>query len=1284
MEKSIFSEMVGKFNRTITLRMRLEPVTFDKNHKMQFVNLEDLKIVSETKKMNQLFYNESQIKKEYARFKKVFDEFHADIIEKYLKGLSDNSENNGLQRNLNEYRDAFKDEKGKSALNEIKKNLKSIIKITSKDSPKNTEFYSEIVDTFKWKTCKQHLDEFCKKVPSRQIVQDLYGKVKIYNSDLLTSRKYIYKDDKANTLSKRFIENLDMFCKNQRVWGKYKQKADLVNIMQTHWEELRSAIEKSLKCDKNLSLNFEEVVFDISSYYLFIAPSQIKMYNNFIGKVNQSINEYNQRHPNEKIVRFHKLFCQILSNNENNNTITDSESLQRGIDKVEGDIKLILGLNGNKNYSVEKFLSSLDAYEMERIFVRKKDFTRYFNSNKYNIDFFEIFSETKGNNGISLSDINKKTGCENFCQEFFKEMKFYDEQDNREKELLMTIKDYFEKYCDCPQKAFEGERKSFLLNTLECINKLNKKLSIFDVENEKFDDEFLTELSEIRRILKDVNYLYNEIRYFITQKKSQYPEYRIFFGENENFLSGWAYKSGNEDATQYKGYLFRQKVRTDDANYDYNYFFGYSKSQVLFKESKLLPLAEDGSLERFCYYQTKGESIENDKSIKKAEGSLMDYINKKCGQSLANVKGLEKNRELFSQFEKNKEEEDYINALVKVANSKENITELRDYKPKSSDRCVDVRKAIIDIANTRKVKFYKRIEWDELVNSMNNSDENKKLYLFRISSKDLNYSIPNKLLGQFPRKRRGKDNLHTLYFRSLMTPNDNSDHSEEDITDIGTGMLYFRPQKGDMTETHKPGKIRKKRWAEEESSNSKFSEFEYGLYKDKRFHRNQLTLHLSICQNYKSVKTITKEINKEVCDIIRKNKKKCNILGIDRGEKNLLYLSLINPTGEILFQKSLNEIIENNIITNYRTLLQQKSEEIKHQQSHCETIEKISNFKKGYLSRAIHIISKIAVENNAIIIMEKLSKGMKQSRQKIGYNVYQKFETDLINKLAYYVDKDKKEGEVGHYLKPLQLCGDNTSQNNKNDDKVIQNGIIFFVPAEYTSKIDPVTGFVNKITKSTDPIKVIKGVRYDKKKNYYIFKVKFSGPSKKTWELVTKGPRIRYNRRNAKYELIEDLTTEFDKLFVEIKVNSDDMWPKIKSKIEQEEAFKLNFKGLFKLLLQMRNADPGRKEAKYRDFIISPVLDSKGEQYFSSQYLDSSQESIDMDNLPVHLSSPVNKLLPEDSDANGAYNIARKGKIVVDKIVREEDLEIPEGTWLKFAQEQDSNHERTDTNLYDC
>ena len=124
MEKSIFSEMVGKFNRTITLRMRLEPVTFDKNHKMQFVNLEDLKIVSETKKMNQLFYNESQIKKEYADFKKVFDEFHADIIEKYLKELSDNSENNELQRKLNDYRDAFENEKGKSALNEIKEELK--------------------------------------------------------------------------------------------------------------------------------------------------------------------------------------------------------------------------------------------------------------------------------------------------------------------------------------------------------------------------------------------------------------------------------------------------------------------------------------------------------------------------------------------------------------------------------------------------------------------------------------------------------------------------------------------------------------------------------------------------------------------------------------------------------------------------------------------------------------------------------------------------------------------------------------------------------------------------------------------------------------------------------------------------------------------------------------------------------------------------------------------------------------------------------------------------------
>ena len=64
----------------------------------------------------------------------------------------------------------------------------------------------------------------------------------------------------------------------------------------------------------------------------------------------------------------------------------------------------------------------------------------------------------------------------------------------------------------------------------------------------------------------------------------------------------------------------------------------------------------------------------------------------------------------------------------------------------------------------------------------------------------------------------------------------------------------------------------------------------------------------------------------------------------------------------------------------------------------------------------------------------------------------------MISKLNYLVNKDSDPEKIGGLLNAYQLT-------NKVDgvNKGRQNGIIFYVPAWLTSKIDPTTGFVDLI-----------------------------------------------------------------------------------------------------------------------------------------------------------------------------------------------------------------------------
>ena len=87
---------------------------------------------------------------------------------------------------------------------------------------------------------------------------------------------------------------------------------------------------------------------------------------------------------------------------------------------------------------------------------------------------------------------------------------------------------------------------------------------------------------------------------------------------------------------------------------------------------------------------------------------------------------------------------------------------------------------------------------------------------------------------------------------------------------------------------------------------------------------------------------------------------------------------------------------------------------------------------------------------------------------------------------------------------------------------------------------------------------------------------------------------------------------------------------------------------LLHLTLQMRNSITG----KDTDYLISPVMNADGE-FFDSR--------------------KCGKNLPENADANGAYNIARKGLWIIDQIKCSDDLSrlklsISNKEWLQYAQ----------------
>ncbi|HRF58009.1 MAG TPA: type V CRISPR-associated protein Cas12a/Cpf1, partial [Campylobacterales bacterium] len=293
-----------------------------------------------------------------------------------------------------------------------------------------------------------------------------------------------------------------------------------------------------------------------------------------------------------------------------------------------------------------------------------------------------------------------------------------------------------------------------------------------------------------------------------------------------------------------------------------------------------------------------------------------------------------------------------------------------------------------------------------------------KLYLFQIYNKD------------FSPYSKGTPNMHTLYWRALF--------DEQNLADViyklnGQAEIFYRKKSLDYSvEKLKVG------------HHPELKSFAYPIVKDRRFAFDKFQFHVPITLNFKA--TGGDNINAHVNGFVANNSENIKIIGIDRGERHLLYVSLIDAKGRIVEQYSLNQIINSyngkEHIIDYHNKLAKKEDERAKARVEWGSVENIKELKEGYMSHVIHRIATLMAEHNAIVVLEDLNFGFKRGRFKVEKQVYQKFEKMLIDKLNYLVDKQKSPSEIGGVLKALQL----TNKFESFEKMGKQSGFLYYVP----------------------------------------------------------------------------------------------------------------------------------------------------------------------------------------------------------------------------------------------
>ena len=1248
-------ELTGLYSLTKTIGVELKPV--GKTQEL----IEARKLIEQ----------DNQRAEDYKIVKDIIDRYHKDFIDKCLNCVKiekdDLEKYVSLAENSNREAEDFDNIKTKMR-NQITESFK-----------KNPLF----VGLFKKELITNYLPNFVSE--EERVVVNKFSKFTTYFDAFNDNRKNLYSGDaKSGTIAYRLIhENLPMFLDNIASFNK---------ISGTGVNEYFSDIENEFTAilyEMHLS-----DLFQIDYFNNTLTQKKIDNYNYVVGAVNKAVNLYKQQHKNVRIPLLKTLHKMILSDRVTPSWLPErfesDEEMLTAIKAAYESLEEVLV--GDDDDSLRNLLLNIDNFDLEHIYIAKdsgltsisqqifgyydtytlaiKDQLQRENPNLYDERIDKLY---KKEGSFSIAYLNRLVDTKEHItiNEYYRLLGSYCREEGKRKDDFFKQIDgaycaishlFWGKHGEIAQSDSDIELIQKLFDAYKGLQRFIKPLLGHGDEADK-DNEFDAKLRKVWDELDIITPLYDKVRNWLSRKIYNPEKIKLCFENNGKLLSGWSdNQTKSDNGTQYGGYIFRKKNEIGE----YDFYLGISADAKLFRRDETI-CYEDGMYERFDYYHLKPNTLlgksyignygEDSKAVLSAfnaaitklqlEKKLVPKDNEKVPTYL---KRLKQNYANFYQILMNDDNvvDAYKSMKQHIFATLTSLIRVPAAIELATQTDLDIDELIDEIMNLSSESFgYFPVATAAIEEA--NKREKKPLFLFKMSNKDLSYAAKS---SEGLRKSRGTENLHTMYLKALLGMTQN-------VFSIGSGMVFFRHKTKGLAETTARHKANEFVANKNKLNDKKKSIFAYEIVKNKRYTVDKYLFKLSVKLNYSQPNNNKIDVNSEVREIISNGGIK-HIIGIDRGERNLLYLSLIDLKGNIVMQKSLNILKDDHNAkeTDYKGLLTEREGENKEARRNWKKIANIKDLKRGYLSQVVHIISKMMVEYNAIVVLEDLNPGFIRGRQKIERNVYEQFERMLIDKLNFYVDKHKDANETGGLLHALQFTSE--FENFKKSEH--QNGCLFYIPAWKTSKIDPATGFANLFdTRYTNADKALEffrkfdAIRYNEEKDWFEFEFDYDKFTQKAhgtrtkWILCTHGKRLRFLRNSTRVQEIVVLTDEFKKILgeagIDIHVNLKEAICNLEGKKNLEPLMQF-----MKLLLQLRNSKAGTDE----DYILSPVADENGIFYDSRS---------------------CGEELPENADANGAYNIARKGLMMIEQIKDAKDLDnlkfdISNKAWLNFAQQK--------------
>lgn len=1281
---SLSDQFTNRYPLSKTLRFELKPVS---SNGKRFSSEESSKVFEE------ILEQDRKIKAAYDALKPVLDKIHEEIITNSLKEAAqslDFSEywieyQKGKDKKLEKIESELRLEIGKSFANTIVDFNKNAKKTNKKGETK--PFFKMSKDVpFACAELLDYVDEKSKNDKELQGHIEVLKSFFTYFTNYNTNRANYYEfKKKADTsvASRTIHDNLPFFCDNALLFNSGRKDEYLYAYNSI--KELGKITQiKDAETDKMIELKpIDGKMFDVLNFSNHLTQSGIEDYNTTIGHYNALINLYNQSKglkKNEKLKPFKELYKQIGCGEKK--TLYDAlkfDKKQQQIDakenssiplSVEGTLEIIAkagnkyfakGLPSDKNYKdIHDLIDFLrHNADWEGIYWSKSAIDII--SNKYLINWHDIKErivkaidekggkqklisvatydkkreeQLKINDAVELSglfDILNQSQNDNWTENFFKNTVLEDRKDIINVKLSPS-----ENLINLICADMEDLATNF-------ISKLSEVLKITDYKNEE-------KILKIKEWLDTAKFILWNVKYF--DVKPSKVKGNSINSELAEFLNTFL---NSKDATWFNWYDLVRNYLTKKPQDDVK----KNKLKLNFKNPNLVGGWSDGEEKNKGTVLLKNGNkyyvgILNDRNIfntAKKGNPIYEANEVNIGRLILRSIAFKtlSGKGFVSMFGENYGEIGKRNPTEAVTKLQKFIKEyiiLKDKKtylekyPKltqvvnktySDKKIFD--KEVQDVLSECYECDFTPVDWNIVLQyvgeNKNNTkpEDGKKLYLFEIYSKDFSDK-------KGERSKNSRVNLQTMYWEHIF-----QEHSTIQLN--GGGELFFREKAAfDKIVFHEANEKIYRR-----SDGKTESLFSHRIIKDKRFTEDKFFFHIPIKINYLSNNNLN--FNESVNDNFTQSDN-IQLLGIDRGEKHLIYFSLIDTNGKILKQGHLDKING----TDYLNKINEAAKKRREKQENWQQKGNISNLKDGYISLVVHeIIQKMKDKDGnfipTFIVMEDLNTGFKQSRQKFEQQVYQKFELALAKKLNYLVDKNVPDGEIGSVSKALQLTPPVTNYQDIENRK--QVGVVLYTRANYTSVTDPATGWRKTIY-------LKKGSEADIKKQiltefteigidingdyYFEYPQKNTESKVKLWSSKNGKSldRYRFKRGNSKNEptvVAYDLKDLLDQLFKDFN-KSESLYQQLRngkdlSKINEHPAWE-SLRFVIDIIQQIRNSGDTFK-GQDDNFLQSPIRNEQGEHYDSRDYRD-----------------VENPKLPKDADANGAYNIARKGIIMFQHI----------------------------------